>query len=297
MKHATVHRLSDTPPLASPKLRLNARARALALLACLHVPVLTMAQNLPLAPPEVGASDEALQPKFVWWGFLLNIAFKYAMEAFADYLESRLSQDVSATTMNRLMLSTSRLAVVALSDVSPFGSKSAGAAENTVAGESTQAIKRDTTRENYQAVHVALMRFDAAGKPLGYQPVTAGFQTGDRFKLKVLPTFDGVMVIENVNPAGQRGQIYPPRSSEVVQVKAGAEILLPLGGDEFFEFAGEAGDEQLVFTLRDPRAFGAAASSETVNRKDDRTGSSFVQELKPGTYPVIAQSLKINHRK
>ena len=63
----------------------------------------------------------------------------------------------------------------------------------------------------------------------------------------------------------------------------------------YFEFTGPTGDEQLVVTIRDPRAFGAAAATAEANRKDDAFGSSFVQETAPGTYPVISQSLRLKH--
>jgi hypothetical protein len=252
-------------------------------------------------PPSDSTSSsthvEAMQPKIVWFELLLNIAFKYAMDAFSSYLNSRLSSDVEKTTMDRLLLNTSHALIVALRDVTPFETKSASSIESTIAPDSDAPIKRDGSRAAYQAVHVALMRFDAAGKPIGYQPISAEFHTGDRFKLKVLPTFDGIAVIESTAPSGQHSQIYPPKDTDVVQVKAGAEILIPLGKDEFFEFAGDAGDEQLLITIRDARAFGSAASSEVINRKDDQNGSKFVQELKPGTYPVIAQSLHFLHKK
>jgi hypothetical protein len=142
---------------------------------------------------------------------------------------------------------------------------------------------------------VALVGFDRAGAVKGVQPVTAGFRTGERFKLKVLPTFDALVVIDNINPQSVRKQIYPPSAEQAIALKAGVEVLLPLGANQFFEFTGATGDEQLVLTLRDPRAFGAAESRVEVSRQDERDGSSFVQETAPGTYPVIAQSLKLRH--
>jgi hypothetical protein len=92
-------------------------------------------------------------------------------------------------------------------------------------------------------------------------------------------------------------QIYPAQSTEVVSVKAGVEIFAPLGKDEFFEFAGDVGDDQLVITVRDPRAFGNAESKIPANRKDEKFGSSFVQETPEGTYPVISQAMKLVHGK
>ena len=130
---------------------------------------------------------------------------------------------------------------------------------------------------------------------LGVRPVTAGFTTGERFKLKLLPTYDALVVIENINPQGVRRQIYPPEAGSAVLVRQGIEIFLPLAADQYFEFGGATGDEQLVITVRDPRAVDAAKSPSEVSRNDEDTGSNFVQETPPGTYAAIAQSIHLNH--
>jgi hypothetical protein len=248
----------------------------------------------PAPPAQEGAAEE-VKPKFIW-GLLLNIAFKFAMSAFSEWLGNKITTDLADTSkLNKIMLTSANAAIVSLSDAAPFGSRSAGAPENTVVGEPTKPITVENGRENYQGVHVAIVGFNRAGAVTGVQPVTAGFKSGDRIKIKVLPTFDGLLVIENITPKGERKQIYPPAGSQVVALKAGAEIMVPLARDDYFEFAGATGDEQLVITIRDPRAFGGKESLVQVNRKDDKYGSSFVQELAPDTYPVISQTLKLQH--
>ena len=248
----------------------------------------------PAPQAQEGAAEE-VKPKFIW-GLLLNIAFKFAMSAFSEWLGNKITTDLADTSkLNKIMLTSANAAIVSLSDAAPFGSRSAGAQENTVVGEPTKPITVENGRENYQGVHVAIVGFNRAGAVTGVQPVTAGFKSGDRIKIKVLPTFDGLLVIENITPKGERKQIYPPAGSQVVALKAGAEIMVPLARDDYFEFAGATGDEQLVITIRDPRAFGGKESLVQVNRKDDKYGSSFVQELAPDTYPVISQTLKLQH--
>lgn len=272
-------------------MRLSQRTIALTLMACLAAP--GFAQNPNESAPQQ-PSQEDLQPKFIW-GLVLNIAFKFAMQAFSSWLTNKLTTDMDVSNTQRLMLASANAVVVTLSDLQMFGAKGVGALENTTTGEPTKPLRVENGRENYQGVHVALVAFDASNTPVGLKPVNAGFKTGERIKLKVLPTFDGLLVIENVNPKGERNQIYPAQRSTAIAVKAGVEVLIPTAKDEFFEFSGVTGDEQLVVTLRDARAFGEAASKAEVNRKDEKTGSSFVQEVGPGTYPVIAQSLKLNH--
>jgi hypothetical protein len=110
-----------------------------------------------------------------------------------------------------------------------------------------------------------------------------------------MATFGGLLVIENINPRGERRQIYPASTSQVVILQAGGDTLLPLGSDQFFEFANATGEEQLVITLRDPRAVGNAASREKVHRKDEEFGTHFVQEVTRGAYPVISESIRLQH--
>ena len=243
------------------------------------------------------AENEDMQPKFVW-GLLLNVAVKFAGSLFMDWLQGKLTTQLTPEKLAQLFLNSLTASILPLADAAPKGlsAKSAGAAENAVEGEATTPLRVSGNGEvNYQAVHVALIGFDADGKALGFRPLSAGFRTGERFKLRVLPTFDGLLVIDNINPRGQRAQIYPARASDVVKIKAGTEILIPLDKDQYFEFAGDSGDEQLVVTLRDPRAFGEASSRAPAFRRDEANGSNFVQETPPGTYPLIAQSLHLRH--
>lgn len=247
------------------------------------------------APPAKDGGAEEMQPKFIW-GILIKFAVNYAVSAFGSYLLGKLTEQITPQAIAGMLLRSKSASIVPLSSVAGgLGAKSAGAPENTVAGEPTTPLKVENGRENFQAVHVALMKFDRAGNALGFQPVTEGFRTGERFKLRVLPTFEGLLVIDNINPRQQRKQIYPAQAENVVKIAAGMEIMIPLGKDEYFEFAGATGDEQLVITLRDPRAFGAAAASAVVTRKDENNGSNFMQELTPNTYPVISQALKLKH--
>ncbi|BAO30976.1 DUF4384 domain-containing protein [Sulfuritalea hydrogenivorans] len=276
-------------------------SRALACLLILALATPGMAQSptppAPTAPPAGSDAGEELKPKFIW-GILIKFAVNYAISAFGSYLMGKLTEQITPQNIASMLLRSKSASIVPLGSVGAggtMGAKSAGAPENTVAGEPTTPLKVENGRENYQAVHVALMNFDRAGNALGFAPVTAGFRTGERFKLRVLPTFDGLLVIDNINPKNQRRQIYPAQADNVVKIKAGVEIMIPLGQDEYFEFTGATGDEQLVITLRDPRAFGAAAATAVVTRKDENNGSNFMQELAPNTYPVISQALKLKH--
>jgi hypothetical protein len=274
-------------------MKTSTRLATLLLAATVLASPLASSQTAPDKPPP--ATDGDYQPKFIW-GVLLKFAVNYAVSAFGSYMLEKLTPSLTPASLTKMLFNSKSAQIVPLeTSANTYGAKTAGAPENAQPGEPTAPLKIENGRENYQAVHVALMNFDRQGNALGFHPVSDGFRSGDRFKLRVLPTFDGLLVIDNINPRGERKQIYPAQAKSVVSVKAGIEIMVPLGRDEYFEFAGATGDDQLVVTLRDPRAFGEAASKATVSRKDENNGSNFFQELLPGTYPVISQSLKFRH--
>jgi len=258
------------------------------------------AQVLPQAAPPAATGNapvDEYQPKFIW-GILLNIAWKVGMSMFTSWATSKLTGELTSMAIDKITDNGSSASILSLSSVvkvASFFGKSAGAAENAVSGDPGMPIKVENGRENYQGVHVSLVGFDRSGKALGFHPVTDGFRTGERFKLRVLPTFDGILVINNINPKGKDRQIYPAQEDKVVSIKSGIEIMVPLGREEYFEFTGDAGDEKLVITLRDPRAFGAAVSIAQVFRKDENNGSNFMQEVGPASYPLISQSMTLRH--
>jgi hypothetical protein len=278
-------------------MRLAAR-RPAAWLAASLIAIAPLAHSADPAPPPPPLQEDngaAPQPKFVW-GLLLNLALKYAMSVFSEWLLTKLSVDLSPmAVLDKLKLNSKQVAVVPLASVTPLGTRAAGAVANTAPGEPQTALSVDNGKENFQAVHVALVVFDRAGKVTGLRPVGDGFVSGERFKLKVLPTFDGLLVVDNITPSGQRRQIFPADAGSVVAVKSGLEIFIPLQDDAYFEFTGPAGDEQLLLTLRDARAFGSAAAQTTVSRRDDAHGTSLLQEVSADTYPVIAQALQLRH--
>jgi len=271
-------------------------ARIIALCLALSFAGHALPQAAPAQPP-AATEGEAYEPKFIW-GILINIAFKVGMSLFTSWATSKLTTQLSSYAVDKMTANGNTASILPLSSlvkIAGYLAKGAGAPENAVAGDPGAPVKVENGKENYQGVHVALVGFDRNGAALGFRPLSDGFRTGERFKLRILPTFDGVLVINNVNPQGVDRQIYPPQADKVVAVKSGVEILVPLGRDQYFEFTGGGGDEKLVITLRDPLAFGEAISNAQVFRKDENNGSNFMQEVGPGRYPLIAQALTLRH--
>ena len=152
-------------------------------------------------------------------------------------------------------------------------------------------------RPNYQGMHLALAEADRAGDGLRFRAVGAGFETGERFKLRLVSTFDAVVVIDSVNPAGVRRRLYPAAGGgdEVVVLKAGQPALLPLAQEQYFEFAGQTGEERLLVTVRDPRAGGQALTDQPIYRQDTEWGSNFLQLVPPDSFAGFTQALRLNH--
>jgi hypothetical protein len=270
-----------------------------------------MAQT-PASPPApepaaaANGSQEAEQPKFIW-GIIIKFVAGQIFSMFAEWLAGKVTASITARLtgdggssdggiMSRLLSSKSSAVIVSAEQATTEPVSGGIAAKDaTVVGEPRTPLKVEGGNANYQGVHVALLGADREGNLTGFRPVTDGFKTGERIKLRVVSTFGGLLVIDNINPRGEQKQIYPPRKEDVVVLAAGEETLIPLGADQFFEFTGATGNEQLLITVRDKRAFGGAASTAQVYRKDESYGSNFVQETLTGTYPVIAQGIRLRH--
>jgi len=247
-------------------------------------------------PREAQPEAEQVQPRFIW-GFLVNIALSrlgsFVWDVFKGWLEARIVTGLESATdrviANALGSSGAR--------IRPRSTQALSArAADVVVGSPDTALKIEGTNENYQGVHLALMVAEPDGKTFVFRAVNQGFATGERFKLRVVSTFNGEMTIENINPRGERRQIYPPLPEQVVVLVAGKETLVPLGVEEYFEFTRATGREQLVVNLADPRAVGAAASRNKVFRQDVRYGSNFVQEVAPDTFAHISQPVELEHQ-
>jgi hypothetical protein len=252
------------------------------------------AASAPATPASGAGADN--QPKFIW-GVLVNMALRFALSIFTDYVQAKVSREVTPGVWATLLKSSSETPVVSLSSLGleMLGLKTNGARPSAETKDLGPALKVVDGRENYQGVHVALLAVDAQGKPIGLRPASAGFTTGERFKLRVIATYDGLLSIDNINPNGQQRQLYPAKADHVVSVRAGQEILLPLDPQQTFRFAGATGQEQLVVTMRHAQAIGDAASTRPVNRNDVDTGTNLVQEQPPGRFPVISQAIAVHH--
>lgn len=237
------------------------------------------------------AKDEEVQPRFIW-GILIQIAISKLASAswdvFSKWLENRVPSVTDRSAPNLLADSGAEIKQRSSSAV-------AERSPGSVVGNPAAPLSVDGGRENHQGVHVALVAPAPDGTGFAFRPISSGFKTGERFKLRVVSTFGGELTLENINPRGERKQIYPPKAEHVVALLAGRETFIPLGKDEYFQFAGATGREQLVINLADPRAVGPGASRHQVYRQDVKYGSNFLQQVAPNTFPRISQAVELSH--
>lgn len=145
---------------------------------------------------------------------------------------------------------------------------------------------------NYQGMHVKMVLLDERGAARKVQPINARVQAGQRFKVRVTPTFDAVAAIEGL--AGdtwslrRAGQIYPQQGSSV-QIRAGETADLPLGANEYFVMPANAAP--MVLAVRHPRASGGSASDQPAYREDGARGSNYLQLVPQGQWPAIEQQV------
>ncbi len=272
--------------------------KLVAALTVLTFSTASLAQAVPPATPSTDMPPQA-EGKFVW-GILIKLIAPAVFDFFAEWVKKKIAAKYNESSLEYLAGNAAVAVIVNLSgylsgkDIVLGG---AGTAPNAALGTPEVPLKTGKDGENYQGVNVALVGIDANGKPTGFRTVADGFTSGERFKLRVLSTFDAVVVLGNITPKGAQRQIYPAAVGQAVSIPAGKEILLPLGKQEYLQFAGDVGRDQITFTVRDPRSLQTGqASSARVFRKDETHGSNFVQEVKPGLYPVISEAIGIEHK-
>jgi hypothetical protein len=276
---------------------------AILIVALGALPVPAFTQKAEEAAPDV-------EPKFIW-GILIKYVASEAFSMLSQWMVAKMNErygtnissaSYSATAMDVGMLAlnyyrgtrntTGGAVIAANPTATAVGLKDA---QVTTSAPPNAPLKLTDGSANYEGIHIAIVGADRAGTITSLRPVKAGFRTGERFKLRVMATYGGLLVIENINPRGERRQIYPGTTAQVIVLQQGGDTLLPLGSDEFFEFAKATGEEQLIITLRHPSAVGPAASKEKVHRKDEEYGTHFVQEAGKGTFPVISEAIRLQH--
>ncbi|RJG00476.1 hypothetical protein [Noviherbaspirillum sedimenti] len=164
-------------------------------------------------------------------------------------------------------------------------------------------------RANYQGVTVSAMMLDSQNRVTETRSLVAAFRTGERFKLRLVSTFDAIVSLDalraqpgTVSPEGVfshppswAGQLYPARADQVVRIKAGEVAMLPLGASEYFTFEGKTGLELLSLNVRHPQATNQELNRQPVYRQDMPEATAYSQLAQNGAYLGLSQILVLRH--
>lgn len=147
---------------------------------------------------------------------------------------------------------------------------------------------------NYQGMQVSLMVLGAGGQ-VQLRPLAAPLRPGERFKIRITPTFSALASVEKVvgDPwHGRRAGQFYPREGMSVQMHAGETVMLPLEPEQFFVF-DQWRNERLLLGVRHARAQGEARSAQPAYRQDAAGASSFLQLVPEGRFPAIEQLIAV----
>ena len=154
-----------------------------------------------------------------------------------------------------------------------------------------------TDERNYQGVRVSFVVLSADGSRREVRPVSSPPRPGERFRVRILPSFDAVSHIESIaegpwNPR-RAGRIYP-RPGFSVAIDAGEIVELPLDPRAFMRQEGAAVDRMLL-VVRHAHAERTRLSTQPAYRQDGPRGSHFVQLVGEGGYPYFEQIVTLRN--
>lgn len=251
-------------------------------------------QATPPQTSSVAPAKDDIEPKPVW-GILVNVILSRVGMALLDWAIGKLTNKLDTISFSALTKKSEVITLEAPPLVTTAGGQPLGLQENVVAGEPSKEFKLENGKENFQGMVVSMAVFDAQGKPIGFRPINEPFKTGEKFKLRVLSTFEGHFYVDAINPNGVRNKLFPP-ANNTLRIPAGTEVLVPADPNQFFQFHGTTGKERLVVVMRDVKLESANLPIEPVFRKDESFGSLFVQEVTGDKRPLIVQSIALTHK-
>lgn len=150
---------------------------------------------------------------------------------------------------------------------------------------------------NYQGMHVRLLVLDRDGRTLRPRSLSTPPAPGERFRIRVTPTFAAVAEVGLVSgptwSASRAGQLYPQAGMSVA-IEAGQTADLPLEVGHFFVMGEDA--NRLLLSVRHPGATEAARSPQPAYRYDATLGSSFLQLVPQGRQPAFEQLVSAARR-
>ncbi|MDX8399675.1 MAG: hypothetical protein R8K20_05450 [Gallionellaceae bacterium] len=266
---------------------------ALMLLPSISIAATPAIQKKPEAVNQDSNAEGEVQPKFIW-GILIKYAVSKVFEVFFEWASQKIFHGMQFSPLLTLDMAVSKSGDAQLAPAQKGGF--AAIIPNVTDNAPSAPLQSPNGKENYQGVIFSLLVLQPGGESYAVRPLSEGFKSGEKFRIRLGSTFAGELSVDNINPQGERSRLYPANVGQIVKIKTAVQVILPLDKDSFFQFDDEAGEEQLIITLRDPRAHGKAAASSAVHRQETKQGTGLVQELSPGKFAAIAESIALQHR-
>jgi hypothetical protein len=148
---------------------------------------------------------------------------------------------------------------------------------------------------NYQGLSIQIDMLDGRNQLIGIRSAQSVFKTGERFRLRLKPTFSGLLELTNVAPNGNQERIFPQAPITAFQLNAGQEMTIPANPKQFFYFDEHQGNEQLVIRFADPAAFNNTVVPLPIYRNDKGHVTYLMQQASNTQRPLIVQAIGIRH--
>ena len=149
---------------------------------------------------------------------------------------------------------------------------------------------------NYQGLQLQIEMLDKSNNVLEARSVGSGFRSGERFRLKVTPTFTGLVQIQHKGSNGKIELLFPREPIQSIQLNAGQTMIIPSDPKRFYYFDDQKGVEQLIVQFIDYKGINGDYSKNTILRQDDGKSTYLMQEVSKSQYPFIIQTIEMQHQ-
>ncbi len=257
------------------------------------LPSFSVADTPVMPPPQDSPSgNDTVQPKFIW-GLIIQFLAGHAFATFFSWTREKLFNGLDMPT---ILPRDAAVSPPGAARFVPVRKDSPLLQPNTTDTAPTAPIAVSNGQENYQGAYLSLMVLQADGQTLAVRPLSSGFKSGEKFRIRIGTTFDSELTLDNVDPHGTRVHLYPAQKDQAVAISRGVSVILPLEKDGFFQFDQDSGEEHLIVSVRDVRAEGAAISDSPVHREDNAQGTGLLQQVAPGKFAAIAETIALQHQ-
>jgi hypothetical protein len=149
-----------------------------------------------------------------------------------------------------------------------------------------------TDQVNYQGAQIRLVILKRDGTQHVLSNLAYSFQPGDKFKIRVAPSFNALVSLDQIVGLGtdpwllrRMGQVYPS-AGNAVSIPAGWVMDLPIEKEQYFQLESQIA-EKIVINLRHQKGSFELKSDQPVYRQDGSAESSLVQLVPRGKFPAF----------